>query len=90
MGLDYVGGLVGQNQGTSSPTYTINTSYASGEVEGRNYVGGLVGYSYYNSAITNSYVENGSKVTGIRNVGGLVGMSDTTASINNKQLLQCK
>jgi hypothetical protein len=89
MGLDYVGGLVGQNQGTSSPTYTINTSYASGEVEGRNYVGGLVGYSYYNSVITNSYVENESKVTGTRNVGGLVGMSDTTviptypASITN-------
>ncbi|MDX9900250.1 MAG: GLUG motif-containing protein, partial [Aliarcobacter sp.] len=79
MGLDYVGGLVGQNQGSTTP-YTINTSYASGEVEGQRYVGGLVGYSYQNSAITNSYVENGSKVTGTRNVGGLVGMSDTTVT----------
>ena len=78
-GLDNVGGLVGKNQGTSSLTYTIDTSYSSGSVSGGNYVGGLVGYSYYNSSITNSYVANGSSVTGTKNVGGLVGMSDTTS-----------
>ncbi|HUT47614.1 MAG TPA: GLUG motif-containing protein, partial [Sedimentisphaerales bacterium] len=64
---DYVGGLVGQNDGS------IATSYSTGTVDGHSYfsdeVGGLVGLNY--GSISMSY--STGMVTGRWNVGGLAG-----------------
>ena len=64
-GGDYVGGLVGNNNGT------IKNSYATGNVVGQEYVGGLAGRS--KGRIEKSYAT--SSVTGKDNVGGLVGFN---------------
>ncbi len=64
LGLNYVGGLVGDNW-----FGTITNSYATGSVTGDYIVGGLVGE--HSGPITNSY-STGS-VTGKGIVGGLVG-----------------
>ena len=64
---DYLGGLVGQNDGS------IATSYCTGTVSGHmyfgDYVGGLVGLNYGSIAMSYST----GKVTGRWNVGGLAG-----------------
>ena len=62
-GTNYVGGLVGDNYGT------VSNSYSTGSVTGNDYVGGLVGIN--GGPVSNSY-STGS-VTGNENVGGLVG-----------------
>ncbi|HOV33817.1 MAG TPA: PASTA domain-containing protein [Candidatus Hydrogenedens sp.] len=64
-GKDYVGGLVGDNEGN------IMNSYSTGNVSGGYYVGGLVGNNYFYSAITDSY--SAVVVSGDTYVGGLVG-----------------
>ena len=73
-GWNYVGGLVGWNDGDSS----IHSAYSTGSVSGNISVGGLVG-SNQESSIQNAY-STGS-VSGNTSVGGLVGWSD--GSINN-------
>jgi len=60
---DYVGGLVGDNVGS------ITNSYSIGKVSGVDKVGGLVGFNY--GSIINSY--STSSVSGNDYVGGLVG-----------------
>ena len=68
-GDDYVGGLVGWQEGGS-----ITASYASGNVSGNRYVGGLVGRQQGGS-ITASYASG--YVSGNNNyVGGLVGWQE--------------
>ena len=44
------GGLIGKNLGT------VNNSYATGEVRGKNYIGGMVGANY--GSISNSVAVN--------------------------------
>ncbi len=76
-GSEYVGGLVGNNDGGS-----ITSSYNTGTVDGSNYVGGLAGFNL-DGSITNSY--NTGIVTGFSMyVGGLVGLSigSITSSYN--------
>jgi hypothetical protein len=68
----YVGGLVGENTGT------VSNSYSSGSVTGDNSVGGLVGDN--TGTVSNSYSTGGS-VTGDDRVGGLVG--DNTGTVSN-------
>ncbi|MDF2873550.1 MAG: filamentous hemagglutinin N-terminal protein [Sporomusa sp.] len=70
----YVGGLVGENNGS------ITNSYNSNSVSGTSGpdVGGLVGYNY--GSITNSY--NSGSITGYQWVGGLVG-NQSGGSIEN-------
>ena len=67
-GQQYVGGLVGWNDGS------ISNSYRTGAVNGTgSEVGGLVGYN--DGSISNSY--SSSSVTGAGDdVGGLVGIND--------------
>ena len=67
-----VGGLVGENGGT------ITVSYSNGEVSGESEVGGLVGESV--GTITVSYATG--EVSGESEVGGLVGESDSTILIS--------
>ncbi|MCA3432269.1 MAG: filamentous hemagglutinin N-terminal domain-containing protein, partial [Roseomonas sp.] len=66
-GGNYVGGLVGWNQGA------ITQAYATGMVAGSNYVGGLVGWNNGGS-ITQAYATGA--VTGQSHVGGLVGSNE--------------
>jgi uncharacterized repeat protein (TIGR02543 family) len=70
---DYsVGGLVGEDCGT------VSNSYSTGSLTGRQFVGGLVGYARNSSAVSNSYFTG--TVTGDSNVGGLVGRNMDTVS----------
>ena len=62
---DYVGGLIGQNEGT------VLASFATGRVSGRNRVGGLVGNNIHRIHVSYANVE----VSGNGQVGGLVGHS---------------
>jgi trimeric autotransporter adhesin len=77
-GAQFVGGLVGYNQGT------ISNAYATGSISGNVMVGGLVGYS--EGTISNAYatgsVSDTGNVTpyGHANFGGLVGENDGTIS----------
>jgi prepilin-type N-terminal cleavage/methylation domain-containing protein len=64
-GCDYVGGLVGQNDGG-----TLTNCYAAGKVTGNFYTGGLVGRNEYGT-ITDCYATG--EVTGNNRTGGLVG-----------------
>ena len=67
-GGDNTGGLLGQNRGR------VSTSYSTGRVRGGTRTGGLVGRNEGNSpSITASYAT--SRVTGSTNTGGLVGES---------------
>jgi hypothetical protein len=68
-----VGGLVGQNRGT------VSKSYSTGSVTGHNYVGGLVGYKY-EGIVDNSC--STCSVIGERTVGGLVG-DNYEGTVNN-------
>ncbi len=66
-GNEYVGGLVGQNRGT------ITDSYSTGSVSGDEEIGGLVGRNFYGT-ITNSYSNSNVCGDGYYDfVGGLVG-----------------
>jgi hypothetical protein len=71
-GASSVGGLVGDNNGI------VSNSYSSGSVTADNYVGGLVGHNYMQGKLSNSY-SNGI-VIGNTDVGGLVGNNIGTVS----------
>ncbi len=66
-GADYVGGVVGGNNGT------LSTSYATGSVTGLNNVGGLAGSN--DGTVGNSYASG--SVDGTDYVGGLIGNNST-------------
>ena len=69
-GYEYVGGLVGNNDGI------VSNSYSTGRVDGYKRVGGLVGWNQH--TVSNSYSTVG--VTCARSVGGLVGYNTGTVS----------
>ena len=71
-GDDYVGGLVGDNQGS------VSDSYSTSSVTGEWYVGGLVGDNDSTGIVSNSY--SIGSVTGYSFVGGLVGSNWGTVS----------
>lgn len=52
---DYVGGIVGQNDGTITGCYvSAATTATANAVRGKNYIGGITGYN--NGTVTHSYV----------------------------------
>jgi len=61
----YAGGLVGQNSGE------ISVSYSTGVINGGRSVGGLVGYNGRNGDINNC--SSNCMVSGFENIGGLLG-----------------
>ena len=65
-----VGGLVGDNGGA------VSNSYSIGNVIGNGWIGGLIGWNY--GTVNNSY-STGS-VNGVYDVSGLVGYNDGTVS----------
>jgi len=70
-GRGNVGGLVGENDGT------VSNSYSTGNVTGKLGVGGLVAYNH-GGTVSNSY--STGNVTGYEYVGGLVGWNDGAVS----------
>jgi PGF-pre-PGF domain-containing protein len=72
-----VGGLIGESFNYS----IIDSSYATGYVNGSSFVGGLVGYSLINSEINNSYATG--NVNCSTNGGGLVGYNQDNSWIAN-------
>jgi type IX secretion system substrate protein/GLUG motif-containing protein len=76
-GYDIVGGLVGQNSGSS----VIHKSFATGNITGGDHVGGLVGQNSGSSELYNSY-STGS-VAGNEKIGGLMGSNPISDVIYN-------
>jgi len=72
-----VGGLVGENDDSS----TISYCYFTGSVSGQNYIGGLVGYNYQNSTISSCY--SSGSVSGVGYIGGLVGFNFGSSTISS-------
>jgi hypothetical protein len=79
LGIFYVGGLVGHNDGT------ITDCYSTGKVSGYEVVGGLVGYNY-EGTITACYFSG--SVSGTLNfIGGLVGRNGE--KLNSARIYNC-
>ena len=76
---NYVGGLVGQNSGT------ITLSYSTGTVSGDTFVGGLVGRN--SGTIMSSY--STESVNGTGGVGGLVGRNGGAEGENSGTITMC-
>ena len=72
-GVNYVGGLVGDNAAGG-----ISNAYATGSVIGTRYVGGLVGWN--GATISKTYATGA--VSGSLSVGGLVG-SNSSGTVSN-------
>jgi len=70
---EYVGGIVGYNNGL------INNCYSDNKISGQKNVGGLIGEN--DGKIDASY--STSSVVGIANIGGLAGINQTKGKINN-------
>jgi hypothetical protein len=71
-GQQYVGDVVGYNNGT------VSNCYATGEVSGGYDVGGVVGNNYHNGSMSNCYATG--DVSGAYQVGGVVGKNYGTIS----------
>ncbi|HOV32978.1 MAG TPA: DUF5011 domain-containing protein [Candidatus Hydrogenedens sp.] len=76
VGRDYVGGLIGWNEGG-----TILNSSIIGLVEGRYYIGGLTGWNA--SAGLISVSSNMGLIKGENSVGGLVGLNDESTVLDS-------
>lgn len=75
---DYVGGLVGNNEGS------ITNGRNNGEITGNNYVGGLVGSNGKDSTLTNLVNDSAAAITGDNYVGGIAGSNAGTISAENQ------
>ncbi len=72
-GWNYVGCLVGRNNGT------VSFCSSTGQIFGTNYIGGLIGY-HDAYTVSNSY--STASVTGSSYIGGLIGYSDAEAAVS--------
>ena len=71
---DYIGGLVGNNEGS------ITNGRNNGEITGNNYVGGLVGANGEHSTLTNLVNDESASIIGDNYVGGIAGSNAGTIS----------
>ncbi len=83
---DYVGGLVGNNEGS------ITNGRNNGEITGNNYVGGLVGANRVGAddkapELTNLVNDSAAAITGDNYVGGIAGSNEGTISANEQELI---
>lgn len=78
---DYVGGLVGNNEGS------ITNGRNNGEITGNNYVGGLVGANGKDSTLTNLVNDESAAIIGDNYVGGIAGTNEGTISAENQDNL---
>ena len=70
----YLGGLVGNSNGS------ISNCYSTGSVSGYSGVGGLVGYNDSSGSISNCYSTGSVVASYSMNIGGLVGLSSSGIS----------
>ncbi|MES2206387.1 MAG: GLUG motif-containing protein, partial [Pseudomonadota bacterium] len=75
-GQSYVGGLIGNNTGTVTSSYSKTGSVTATAGD----AGGLIGWS--SGSVTNSYSTENITTAGT-NVGGLIGFNSTTGFISN-------
>ena len=80
-GSDYVGGIIGINNASSTGNLIIANCINKGTINGKRYVGGILGYNYNNTKIINCY--NSGSVAGESDVGGIVGHDDRQSNIIN-------
>ena len=73
-----VGGVVGENSGSSIVVNCYNTGTVTGTDD---YVGGVVGYNHSSGSVTNCY--NTGEVSGNKYVGGVVGYNDGDSTVKN-------
>lgn len=78
---DFVGGLVGDNEGN------IDNGRNNGEITGNRYVGGLVGENGKDSTLSNLVNDEAASITGDEYVGGIAGRNYGTISANDEQLV---
>lgn len=79
---DFVGGLVGDNEGN------IDNGRNNGEITDNNYVGGLVGKNgTMESTLTNLTNDSAAAITGDKWVGGIAGANAGTISANAQELI---
>lgn len=71
---NFVGGLVGDNEGS------ITNGRNNGKITGNNYVGGLVGANGAGSTLTNLVNDSAAAITGDNYVGGIAGSNAGTIS----------
>src|SRR5690554_4170045 len=67
-GTNYIGGIVGRNEGS------ITNVYAKVNIEGNNHIGGVIGYNL--GEITETF--STGNIYGNQNVGGLIGYNEGT------------
>ncbi len=80
----YIGGLVGYSQGSSSDSTVISQCYVTGTVTttgNYNYTGGILGYAYNYTKITDCYGTAG--VTGYQYIGGIAGRMNNSSTLQN-------
>lgn len=83
---EFVGGLVGNNEGS------ITNGRNNGEITGNNYVGGLVGANRVGAddtepELTNLVNDSAAAITGDNYVGGIAGSNEGTISANEQELI---
>lgn len=83
LGENFVGGIVGWNQGTLTADESAQTF--TGTVLGRNFVGGIAGYNDGSATIGN-YTTNGITVGGSNFVGGVIGLNTSAAQMTDANL----
>ena len=84
-GSDFVGGIIGINNASSTGNLIIANCINKGTINGKRYVGGILGYNYNNTIIINCY--NSGSVAGELDVGGIVGHDDRRSNITNSNNL---
>lgn len=98
---DYVGGLVGYDEGNYYRSYNgsthsysylynytnISNCYFSGFISGRNVVGGLIGYKKW-GYVSNSYAIG--RIAGQIKVGGLVGSLDSETTLKTSAAINTR
>ena len=80
-GSDYVGGIIGMNNASSTGNLIIANCINKGTINGKSYVGGILGHNYNNTKIINCY--NSGSVAGELDVGGIVGHDYKQSNIIN-------
>lgn len=78
---NFVGGLVGDNEGS------ITNGRNNGKITGNNYVGGLVGKNGAGSTLTNLVNDSAAAITGDNFVGGIAGSNAGTITAIDQQLV---
>ena len=79
-GSDYVGGIIGINNASSTGNLIIANCINKGTINGKSYVGGILGHNYNNTKIINCY--NSGSISGA-NVGGIIGDDYRQSNIIN-------